>query len=199
MSVIVFLEKALSIIFWGLIIFGFDTVSIAILTIVCALIHEIGHLAVLCVLKKNNSKIPHGKIFGFRISVKDLSYKEEMLVALGGPLINFAIAVLSFVCASVNKNMTDYLHIFGFLNIMTMISNLLPISGYDGYKTIEACAMIFFDDPFKVKKVLSVLSFLFSSIMCFVALYFMLKLGEGYWIFAIFLSTVISEIVKTCK
>ncbi len=193
MSAIIFLEKALSILFWVLIIFGFDTVHIAVLTLICALLHECGHIAVILILNKRASGIPYGKINGLRISVKDLSYKEEICVAMGGPMINLGFAILVFMLSSASS-FGEYMKIFGFINLMTMTSNLLPIRGYDGYKAIEASVMLITNDPMRGARILSGISFTLSILMCFISLYFMLKIGEGYWIFAIFISTVISDI-----
>ncbi len=198
MNLLIFIEKALSIVFWVLVIFGFDTVGVAILTLICAVIHEIGHISVLLLLKKKTKKLPNAKIYGLRIGVKELSYIEEISVALGGPIINLFVAIAAFLHRGFGPA-ADYMQLFGFLNLMTMATNLFPITEHDGYKIIEATTMMFSKNPNKTKRLLSAMSFTLCMLMCFIALYFMLKIGEGYWIFAIFISTVISEIRTAIK
>ena len=81
MEFVYFLQKTLPILFWVLIIFGFDSTHVAILTILAALIHEIGHIfAIVFLCKKENNL--SADISGFRIKTQRLSYKEEIMVTL---------------------------------------------------------------------------------------------------------------------
>ena len=195
MKFIFLLEKILPLAFWILLIFGFDSAYMAILTIIAALIHEGGHLIATAPFSKKRSKIPRSNIAGFRIDTNALSYKEEFVAALGGPIINLVIGLI-FIFLPFSQNFKTYAYMFGILNIMTMISNLLPIEGYDGHKALSALIAVFFGDSLMSEVILHWISFFFSAIMTFLALYLMLKLGEGYWIFAVFFSVMLSAIIK---
>ena len=46
---------------------------------------------------------------------------------------------------------------------------------------------------------LRALSFSFTSLFCFLSLYFLLKLGEGYWIFAVFFVSMLKQLDKWLK
>ena len=194
MKILTVLSEVLPVVFWVLVIFGFDTPCVAILTIATALIHELGHITALYILKKDYAGSPRGDVSGFRIAVSDLSYKEEMLCALAGPLVNLLFGVLLLIFFE-----SEYIAIFATLNIMTAISNLLPVRGYDGYKFLSSLACAYSKNPWKSEAILEWLSFILSAVMCFLSLYFILKIGEGYWIFAVFFSFLLSEIVKRQK
>lgn len=192
MKILLYIEKFLAVTFWSLTLFGFDLVYIGVLTLISALIHEMGHIAAILILNKNVSCAPSGRVYGFRIKTGVLSYKEEIIVSMAGPLVNILFSFLLF-----NKN--DYLSSFALINLMTAASNLLPIENYDGYKALYAAVSLASKKEDLAARVLPKLSFVISAIVSFISLYLMLTFGEGYWIFAIFLSSLISFIGKRCS
>jgi hypothetical protein len=198
MKILFKLEKMLPLAFWVVLMFGFDSEYIAILTILAAIIHEGGHLIITLPFSKKRSSAIKNKLSGFRIKTSRLSYKEELLAALGGPLANFGVGLVFFSIPFENE-FREYAYTFGLLNIMTMISNLLPIENYDGYRALSAALYLFFGDSLNIYAFLYWISFAFSSIMTFISLYLMLRLGEGYWIFAVFFSIMLSTVIKRQK
>ena len=67
----------LPIFFWLFLIFGFDEPSMALWTIIAAVIHESGHIIYIISKKKLRLNI-RGVLSGFRIKTNSLlSYKEE--------------------------------------------------------------------------------------------------------------------------
>ena len=192
MKILLYIEKFLAVTFWSLTLFGFDLVYIGVLTVIAALIHEMGHIAAILILNKNVSCAPSGRVYGFRIKTGVLSYKEEIIVSTAGPFINIVFSLLLF-------SKSDYLSSFALINLMTAASNLLPIENYDGYKALYATVSLASKREDLAAHVLPKLSFLFSVLICFTSLYLMLAFGEGYWIFAIFLSSLISFMEKRCS
>ena len=184
MKILNFLISILPPLFWGLIIFGFEEPYMAILSIICAIIHECGHIIFM-----NKSSAVRGVMSGFRIkSAGVVTYRQKILSYLGGPLANI---VLSFALLPFFTN--DYLRMLALLNLATAMSNLLPIEGYDGYGIIitflekRECPSIAF----------SILSCVSGGlILCFTlfSLYLMDRVGGGYWIFAIFFSFLLKII-----
>ena len=79
---------------------------------------------------------------------------------------------------------------------MTMLSNLLPIEGYDGYRAVSSAAALLELDPTRTERTLSSLSFFFSVLVTFLSLYLILKIGEGYWIFGVFFTLTLSALAK---
>ena len=121
--------EVLPVFFWAFLIFGFEEAEVAITTIICAIIHECGHLW--CILFQNGSASLGGVIFGFRIKAKKLkSYNQEISVYLCGPLANL---VMAFVFYLLTPNLGEPAITVATLNLATALSNLLPIKGYDGY------------------------------------------------------------------
>ena len=192
------LEKMLPLAFWVVLMFGFDEPYIAILTILAAFIHEGGHLIITLPFSTKRSRAIKNEIAGFRIKTNRLSYKEELLAALGGPLANLA-AGLIFFYLPLKSEFGEYSYTFAVLNVMTMASNLLPIESYDGHRALSAVLCLIFGDSLRVYSFLYWLSFIFSSVMTFISLYIMLRIGEGYWIFAVFFSVMLSAVIKRQK
>ncbi len=196
MRIAIFLNKFLPLLFWGLLMLGFDCVYVAVLTALSALIHECGHLIFAASSKK--AALPRADISGFRIKISEMSYKEELIVAAGGPLINILLGVFLLLFGG-SSPFGNYAKVFGIINLMTALSNLLPIEGYDGYKILFCIGALVFDDMSRTEAFLSSFSFLISALMCFLSLYLILKLGEGYWIFVVFFSLTLSAIIRRTK
>ena len=184
----------LPIIFWVSIIFGFDTPCIAILTITCALIHECGHyFAIFCFT--DTPGVLRGHSSGFRIKQrKMLSYGKEIAVLLAGPLINVVFFIICFLFGSC---LSGYVRLFGYVNLATGISNLLPIEGYDGYGALSELFRSFGRDDLSQK--LEAFSFIFSVCLIFLSLYLIDRFGEGYWIFGLFFVAVVSKLATFGK
>ena len=128
----------LPMIFWVSIIFGFDAPYVAVLTIISAVIHELGHYAAIAYFTKESAKVrPHAS--GFRIKrSSQLSYGKEIAILLAGPIANL---VLFFLSIPLGNSFEGYARIFGYINLATGLSNLLPFEGYDGYGAAHNIAM----------------------------------------------------------
>ncbi len=195
MKIIVLLEKCLPLFFWVLMMFGFDSPAGAVLTITVAVLHELGHMLMISLFTNKRASFPIANITGFRIRINELSYKEELLVSLGGPLINLIFG-LPFAFIPASSVLLSYLKAFGIINLVTMVSNLFPIESFDGYRIISSVFGILGRADTSFSYILDTLSLAFTSLTCFLSLYLILKLGEGYWIFLIFFSLLISTIIK---
>ena len=187
-------ESILPLVFWVFLIFGFDVPYIAILTIVSALIHEMGHIGAIAYLS-GKYEIPGGRLFGFRIKRgESLSYKDECAILAAGPLINIAIFALTL---PFSKGLNGYIGIFGFVNLATAVSNLIPVEGYDGYGIIEQ--ILASKNMTHGLKILDILSFSICIAATFISLYLIDKADSGYWIFAIFFAMMITKLKKYGK
>ncbi len=194
MKILSFLERMLTMLFWILLIFGFDTPRIAVMTLIAALLHEMGHLYAGMLILKKETSLPHGVLSGFRIRSRQMSYREELIFAAFGPLANLTVFIIS---ALFHKN--ELIFEFGLINLMTALSNLLPISGYDGYRIICSAVSARVREPSGVLKLLWWCSFSLSSLFSLLSLYVMLKIGEGYWMFGISVGFMLSFIGERLK
>lgn len=192
LSAIRLMLKILPIAFWTVLIFAFDKPYVAILTLLSALIHELGHISALILLSKKYRFF--GVASGFRLSANGgLSYKEELVVAIFGPLVNIILFLLTR--HSPPFSFSHYARTFGLINLFTAISNLIPIESYDGYRIAECIINEYCPDAIS-SSFLHAVSFVFSSTLCLAALYLIRSFNGGYWIFFIFLASLVKAIAK---
>lgn len=103
-----------------------------IITVFSSLLHETGHLMAMSLLG-NKPQCVRFEITGMNIkrqpSMK-ISTKNELLIALGGPIANALIFLLSciFLCFSENEKIC----IIAGVNLILMTFNLLPVKRLDG-------------------------------------------------------------------
>ena len=185
--------EILPLFFWVLLLFGFDKAYIAIITLLSAVIHELGHFIAILLLKCDTG-MPFGHFSGFLIKQKSItSYRKSIIILLCGPMANIAAFLLLILLSEVS----NYFLVAAFINFATAISNLLPIKGHDGYSVLS--------ELFKLKgyetaiKAIEVVSFALCLTATFLSLYMMYYLNAGYWIFGIFIITVLSEMSARLK
>ena len=181
--------KVLPAFFWLILIFGFGEADVSIITLISALLHEMGHIGYLCAKKKTTLSI-RGVLSGFRIrSTTLLSYEEERLFYLAGPLVNlFCFIIASFL----SRIFGDIFSVFAMINLFCALSNLLPIEGYDGYGILRASLQKLEKGELFVQ-ILSAISTCLIFFLCIISLYFINKFNGGYWIFFVFFISMIKR------
>ena len=180
-------SKIMPPIFWTLIIFAFDMPYVAIATLIAALIHECGHIAAMLLITggfKLGSELSGLRLTGGR----NLSYKEESVIAAAGPIAN----LLAFI---IFLPFNDYTFVLAILNLCTAISNLLPIESYDGYRILTA-ALDHCEKGDAARSLLSYISLFTSATVSILSLYLIRSFGGGHWIFFIFIAAVIKSLKK---
>lgn len=185
-------NQFLPVLFWVTLILGFEEPGIAILTILSAIIHEGGHIAFLKLKKRSNSEL-RGVISGFRIHPGAmLTYHEELMLYLSGPLANLCAALLfSFFKGEAADLLCT-------LNVATAVSNLFPVEGYDGYGILHSIL----EKKSPVGLGIRLLDALSSGIVfsfCILSIYFIDRFGCGYWIFAVFFISMLKQLEKRLK
>ena len=188
-----FLCEILPVIFWTLLIFGFQEKHLALATLISALIHELGHLSFLLIKRDIKADI-RGANTGFKIvNHRRLSYKSQLFLYLAGSFTNFAVAAICLILSSL---FGEFFIFFAAINITTGVSNLLPIEGYDGYGAIKTYGeeKEMSDNFFRR---LSILSTSLIFLLTVLSLYMMDRLDGGYWIFAIFSYTMIKRMERS--
>jgi len=188
-SALQFFCHVFSFAFWILILFSFEQVPLAITTLTAALIHETGHIICMSLIGRKRFRL-RGVINGFRIRPIGIrSYREEIMIYLSGPLTNLLVFVICFVLSSItNVNLLT----IGAIHLVTALSNMLPIRGYDGYGTMKAI-INHFDFPDITLRMLSGLSSSLIFNLCILSLYFIDRYNGGYWIFAVFFVSMIKD------
>ena len=181
--------KLLPLIFWVLLILGFDRAYVGILTVLMALLHELGHITALVIIGSSGSMRTH--VSGFRLDCKRLlSYKEEIFVSLSGPMINLLLsAFLIFIPSD-----TGYLRDVSFISLLTALSNLLPIEGHDGERILKSALLSGSVTQSSAATVCSSVSFALSAFFAFFSLYLILRGDIGYWIYIVFSVFLVKKI-----
>jgi Zn-dependent protease len=178
-----------SIIFWLALIFGFEEPSMAFATVIAAIIHEMGHI--LYLRRVSKSGCLRGALSGFRIKPKqNLSYHEELWLYLSGPLANIIAAFLIWIFSIISG--CDAVG-YTVANLITALSNLLPIEEYDGYGALRAIIRAYSGNPMAWERLLGAFSFALIFILSIFSLYLIDRFGGGYWIFAIFFASMLKK------
>ncbi len=170
-------------------VISLNTPSNVLLTIFSSLLHELGHL-IMMITVGNKPQAVRFEITGMNIIRQPdykISVKNEILIALGGPLINlicfgFSVVILCFFN---NKNILT----FGCVNLILMIFNLLPIKRLDGGMALYFLLSQKYDNHI-CSKILKITSVLFITIIYLWGIYAFITSGYNISliIIAIFLT-----------
>lgn len=113
-------------------IISLNAPSNVLVTVLCSLLHETGHLLAMTSVG-NKPKAIRFELTGMNIIRQpdfQISTKNEILIAFGGPIINFICFLISVIILCVYKN--ENVLTFGCISLILMIFNLLPIKKLDG-------------------------------------------------------------------
>ncbi len=144
-------------------------------------IHELGHILIARILKIHLKSFEMS-LLGARIESSDpLSYRDEFLLALGGPLfgfLGFALPLFPAVRYSNVPFCSDFLLPFSVISLCLTFFNLIPISIFDGGRMLKCvlCRLVSLD---LAEKVLSIFTFLALFSMWLLSVYMILKTAAG--------------------
>lgn len=191
-----------------LLIVGFilsDDIFIIISGIICATVHELGHIFFARTLKIKLERLEIG-LFGARIyPSRTLSYKEEFIVCSGGPLfgILFSFIIflllyiyggedLSFICDKLydvsgvigegNTTLSLLPYICIIISLMQSFINLLPVEGLDGGRMTMAVISIL-GGVYIARRVECIMSICTALFLWIISVYLLIKTGSGLGIF----------------
>ena len=173
-------EGVLPFLFWVCMLFGLDAPRIASLTVLCALIHEAGHLLVLCLLGKSVGS-PRGRLSGFVIACSERKMREweRIFVLLGGVMANLCTVLVLLPFCRLSPTADSLMK----LSLLTALSSLLPVEGYDGYGVLYTLSESFFP---ALCAPLRVLSFTITCALLFFSLYLVCYSASAVWLFGVF-------------
>ena len=173
-----FLIQPLAIIycFWMLLA---DKSGIAAMSLLAAMLHEIGHL-VAARFMKIPIRAMRFDLLGARIDVKGriLSYGEEWLLCMAGPLSSLLFSLVG----SFFWSHTRLAIAFSCASLLLGLLNLLPIQTFDGGRMLE-CALLSFTTPQKTGSILNGCTFLFLWLLWAFSAYLMIKIADGISLF----------------
>ncbi len=107
-----------------------DKTGLALPTLLAVTMHEAGHLFAMWLLEstpKSIRLIPASVQITRSICTK---YKNDILIALAGPAVNFALSLTLYINHLAFKNETVLY--YSLINLIVGVFNLLPVTGLDG-------------------------------------------------------------------
>jgi len=107
-----------------------DRTGMALPTLFAVIIHELGHLFAMWVLDcapKQVKLIPASIQITSEFSKR---YRNDILIALCGPLINFVLFLTLYFNYLAFKN--ELVLCYALLNLIVFVFNILPVTGLDG-------------------------------------------------------------------
>ena len=105
-----------------------DTGGTGFMSVCACALHETGHLLA---MKIKGEKAAAITFYGGGIKISRERQSSSILVILGGVIVNFALAALFLFI----KN--QYMNIFGAINLIIGLFNLLPVSCLDGKQLLD--------------------------------------------------------------
>lgn len=153
-----------------------------IFPLLCAvLLHECGHLLCASILKIKIQRFDLS-LLGARIKTGNtLSYIDELILALGGPLAGFLGFAFTFKIALGNISIPffqKFLFPFSMLSLCLSIFNLLPLASLDGGRILKCVLCLIFSLD-TAEKILRFMSFLTLLSLWMFSVYMMLKISNG--------------------
>ena len=157
-----------------------------ILALIFSALHETGHILALLFFGRKPTEITLG-IMGIRIEMNNtiLSYREECIVALAGPFVNFVFAVIFAF--------TDISGVPFVVNTGLFIVNILPVKTLDGGRFINNLILSHSDED-KADKIMNRLE-IATAVMLVIVLIISLVTGCENTSFVFFAVTLVIIIV----
>ena len=165
------------------------------------MIHELGHLAaaVACGVRIAGMRLD---LFGARLELPGLlSYRQELLVALGGPAANLLTAAVLFrawtacgcpVCGA-SPSLSGWALVLGVLlpaSLGLCAVNLLPVATLDGGR-ILSCLLSLTLGADVARRVLRLLSLFLLTLLWLLSVYALLRAGQFLSLFVFSFSLLV--------
>lgn len=159
-----------------LIIYAFDAPLFATLTLICAALHELGHI--ICIKCLGYKSSIRGVLSGPKIYIgTTVGYRHTVLIALSGPLMNISLALISLPFSAFFGDIATY---FSLINVISAVCNLIPMVNNDGYNVLLSLINLRLDE-YLAERIMTAVSLVFSSALCIFSLYAMSRLNAAYW------------------
>lgn len=142
----------------------FGDEKIVLMSLFSSLIHESGHLILMCLFGEKIYYVELG-LFGMRIEKQGslLSYGKEALIAMGGIILNFLFSVFGFAMYFASKS-ADFLF-FAVVNGFIALINMIPVKVLDFGRCIHAVLEGALEKE-KSERIMDVLSVVCTLILC---------------------------------
>lgn len=162
-------------ILWAIVLVSSQTPYL-IPTLAAVALHELGHI-LFAFLLKIKIKCFHLSLLGARLEiVGEISYKKELLLALGGPL--FGVFGFAFsISPALNYGLESLLY-FSVISLILALFNLLPLESLDGGRMLKCTLCLCFKLE-TANKIMSLACFLTLFTLWLFSVYVILKIASG--------------------
>ena len=130
----------------------------SVFAVISALCHEAGHILTAKLLNLDNARI-YSKMYGISLKTKALSYRDEIKIALAGPLVSFCLFIIFSILFDIFRE-NKYLLYAAFSNFALFTLNILPLYPLDGGRALY-CFLCLKINADKVRIIIKTVSFLF--------------------------------------
>lgn len=150
-----------------------ETVMISVFS---SVFHEMGHLFFMHIFRQKIEQVTFGA-FGIRIDrhlTTALSYRKEAVIALGGILVNFIIAIIGAVHYYI------YVDLFSLkltvVNIIIAIFNMIPLDTLDMGRVLRYTLLCYTDEN-RCDRILYYTSIVFVNLLAGISVVYSLRVG----------------------
>ncbi|MBE6830967.1 MAG: peptidase M50 [Ruminococcaceae bacterium] len=160
--------------------FLFDRSGMAVLGLSCAVLHELGHLAVMAAFGAAPSQIrftPFG-IDVIKSAGIDRSYWRDAAISVAGPGTNLAAAL---ICTLVNER---YFHFFILANLVLAGFNLLPVEPLDGGQALYSVLCTRLNSTLSAR-IVSVTSFAVLTPLAAIGFLFLFRANGNFYLLTV--------------
>lgn len=174
-------------------LFGNDH-NVLLALIICAIIHETGHLICAKILKIKIREIVidigGAKIYPYS---NTYPYSHELLLSFSGPLANIiCVYIIHFISnesrhlQNFSKNLENgalsFIELVLIFSLLQSFLNLLPISNLDGGRILKCILCILFSQ--RIGEIfIRITTIIFSIILWIISVYFLVGSGSGISLF----------------
>ena len=159
---------------------------IVVLSVVSSLLHECGHLLATGFCGERIEKVVFGA-FGLRIersAFTKTSYKSEVLIALGGIIVNYGIFLLCLLIYIFSEN--ESVAIFGIINLFVGLFNSVPVKSLDMGKALLSLFKIKRSEE-NAERIMNVISFVFLLFFLVFTVFYCIEFGLNFSLIAVFI------------
>ena len=156
----------------------FDRSNVICMNLLCAALHECGHIAAMILLGERPKEI-HFTPFGLRIERKEMNsmnFRNEALIALAGPMTNFFLALSAVLIQKILS-----INLFAFIAVNTVLGvlNMAVCEPLDGYRAARYILMQKTSEE-KTEKILKISSLVFLFPLAAAGFYVLIKSGYNF-------------------
>ncbi len=150
-------------------------------TVIAIALHELGHIAAARILKIRISSLEI-TVLGARMeTVGEISYKNEFLFALGGPLfgaVTFAVCYPLRYLFYASSRLSDFFLFFSLISLALALFNLMPLPSLDGSRLIK-CLLKHLLPLDIAERIMKIIGFFSLFTLWLFSVYLVIKTSEG--------------------